>query len=139
QFEVIKGKAGEICGFTIDGVSCPGDVGIIDGNILEDGKTARTTAGSGAAFLAGSASSTQRLFAVIQVLAFTGSTLTLKVQSAPTSGFVSVTDQLTQSGITAVGGFYLTPLAGPITDTYFRANWSGTFTSFQAAVAIGIR
>jgi hypothetical protein len=136
--EVIKGKVNEICGFMIDGVTSAGDAGILDGTVLESGKTAHTTAGQSTGVQAGAVLSTQSAYAIIQVLAITATTLTLKIQSSATQGG-SYTDRFTQSGITAVGGFYLVPLPGAITDTWWRVDWSGTFTSFQAAVAVAIR
>lgn len=135
--DVVGGKVGGIQGFSIDGVLGKGH-GIIDGTVLDSGKTSITTSGQTTGVNAGAALSTQSVYAIIQVLAFVGTTLTLKIQSSATQGG-SYTDRFTQAGITAIGGFYLVPLPGPVTDAWWRVDRSGTFTSFQAAVAIGIR
>jgi hypothetical protein len=133
----VGGKVGEIQGFTIDGPTA--NYPVIDGNVLESGKTVRSsTPYDSAPQLIGAAVSGQSLYAILHILAFTGTTLTLTIQSAAAVGFSSPTNRLQQTGITGVGGYFLAPLAGPITDTYYRVESTGTYTSFQAAVAIGI-
>lgn len=137
ELKLVGGQRDSLQLFTVSGELLKGH-GILDGVVLESGKTSRASAAQSTAINVGATSATQKVYAIIHVLAFNGTTLTLKIQSDD-SGGGSYTDRFTQAGITAIGAYYLVPLAGALTDTHWRVDWSGTFTSFQAAVAIAIR
>lgn len=111
------------------------------GQILHPPGTARTATGNGTACLVGAIPTDWTAVANLHVLSLSGTatpTITVKIQSDDNSGFTSPTDRITFTAATAVGGESLT-LAGPITDTYWRAIWtiSGTTPSFLFAVSLG--
>ena len=66
-------------------------------------------------------------------------TLALKVQSDDNSSFTSATDRITLTNFTAVGAQY-SKVAGAITDTHYRINYtlSGTSPSFKVFITVGI-
>jgi hypothetical protein len=68
-----------------------------------------------------------------------GTTITVQVQSDDNAGMSSPTTVATIGPITVVGGTWMTPIAGPITDTYYRMNVSAITGTFSVAGAIGIR
>ncbi|SCL43268.1 hypothetical protein GA0074692_6797 [Micromonospora pallida] len=65
--------------------------------------------------------------------------VTVTIQSDDAAGMATPTDRLTFTAATVAGGQTLR-LAGPITDTYYRATWtvSGTTPSFLFVVALGL-
>jgi len=138
---VIGNKAGEILGFTVEGTFGRGGaaaVGIINGPVLESGKILRVAPGQSTPVAMIGPFLGQNLYATVHLLALTGTNVTFKIQSAALVGFAGPTDRFNSGALTAVGGTMPTPLAGPITDGFFRVDWSGTFTSFLAMVVIGV-
>ncbi|HEY9416720.1 MAG TPA: hypothetical protein VIQ30_18350, partial [Pseudonocardia sp.] len=85
----------------------------------------------------GAVASGQFAYAALHVFS-AGTTMTVQVQSAATVGFASPTTRGTFSAATAVGGLWLTRVAGPITDTYWRLNVSAITGTFQVAGVIAI-
>jgi hypothetical protein len=91
----------------------------------------------------GAATATQHLYGVLHVLAVSGTnpTLDVVIQSDDAEGFASGTTRGTFTQKTAVGSQFLTPVAGPVTDTHWRCTWTigGTNTpSFTIALVVGI-
>lgn len=103
--------------------------------------TARTATGNGTATQHIAVAAGKRLYAHLHVLSASGTTpsLTVKVQSDVDNTFGSPLDVVTFAAATARGGQALSA-AGPVTDTWWRAQWtiSGTTPSFLFLVAIGI-
>jgi hypothetical protein len=132
-------QLGELIPFA---VKAAGDVPLVRGQVLHPGATARTATGSGTAIQVGAVASPQRMYACLHVLSIAGTatpTLTVRLQSAPTSGFAAPTTQATFTAATVVGGQF-TSVAAPVTDTWWRADWtiSGTTPSFLFALAVGV-
>ncbi len=107
---------------------------LVRGKFMLDGS--QSSAGNGTDRQLGAVSATQKLYCAVHMLEFTGSTVTLTVES-DVAGFAGPTTQMTLGPFTAVGHDF-DEVAGPITDDYFRVEFSGTFTTFTAVVAIGI-
>lgn len=95
----------------------------------------KTTTGNGTAFNLGAVAAGQKLYVAVHGLAQSGGIPTLIVQSDSASNFPSPTDQLTLVGPSAD----FRAVAGPITDTWWRASWSFSGTSFTAIVIAAIR
>lgn len=131
-------QVGEMLKFQIDAGASGTNVQLVKGTIMEDGKTARTTAGNSSSRALGAVSATQKLHAVLHVLAFTGTNVVIKVRSAVTD-FATITDRITFLTVTAPTSEDPVPVAGAITDTFWRVDWTGTFTSFNAVVIVGIQ
>jgi hypothetical protein len=116
-------------------------VGLVPGKVAKaKGDVSATGAiGSGLTGLSANSqvSSSQYLYAAVHVFT-AGTTITLKIQSDDNSGFTTPTDRITLSAITTTGGTWVTRLAGPITDTYYRFNVSAVTGTFNLGAAIGI-
>ncbi len=109
---------------------------LVDGTILMPA-TNRTATGNGTAQQLGAVSAAQKLYVAMHVLAFVGTTLTLKVQSDDNAGVTTPLDRVTSAPFTAIGSAWA-ELDGPITDNYWRAAWTFTGTSFTALLVAGI-
>ena len=134
------GAIGELLKFTVNGAVSGAPA--VRGFILEPGKTMRTSTFQSSQVLVGAAAASQKLYAVLHVLAVQGTTKTLDVViESDTTGFPSPTSKITFAHQTAVGSVYATPLAGANTDTYYRVNATigGTGSpGFTFCVAVGI-
>jgi len=131
---------GELMRFSVD---CEGSDGsdLVRGTVGLNGT--KTSTGTGTVFTLGAVGATQKLYAALHVTSISGTatpTFTAKVQSAVTS-FATITDQITFGAMTAIGSEMAVPVAGAITDTFWRVSWtiSGTNPSFKAVVVIGIQ
>ncbi len=135
---VPKGQIGELFAFT---VSVEGNSGLVRGTILLN--AAITATGNGTARNLGAATANQKLYAALHVLAASGTTPTLdvKIQSDDAVDFLSPIDRITFAQATAIGAQYAAPVAGPITDTWWRVAYiiGGTTPSFTAVVVVGIQ
>jgi hypothetical protein len=127
---------GELLGFS---VSMEGGNGLplVRGTILADG--AETGNVTGTAFQLGAVGASQFLYAALQVYSGTGEFIA-KVQSATDEAFTSPNDRITFATIatgTAVASEWATPVAGSITDTWWRVTATNPNTrNFTAAVGI---
>lgn len=131
-------SVGELLKFQVDCGASGANVQLVKGTIFEDGKTSRTSASNTATRTLGAVSATQKIYAVLHLLAFVGTNVTFTLKSAVTD-FATVTTRFTFTQNTAVGSEFPTPVAGAITDTFWRFEWTGTFTSFSAVLIAGIQ
>lgn len=129
---------GEILAFTVRG---EGQGDLVRGTIMATGT--KTVTGTGTARNLGQVASGKKLYAALHVLAAsgTGRTLDVTVESDDASGFLTPATRITFAQATATGGQWATPVAGPITDTWWRVAWTigGTTPSFTFAVVVGIQ
>jgi len=98
----------------------------------------RTAAGSGTARQLGAVSATQKMQAAIHVTAINGGTLTVLIKSDDNSGMTSAVTQHTFTAVTAVGGEWIIPIDGAITDDYWQITWTYAGTSVDFVVVLGI-
>lgn len=116
---------------------------MVRGTLIHPPNTARTSSSTGTGRQLTTVSSTQTLYAVLHVLAISGTstpTLTVLVQRDDNSGFTTPTTAVSFTAATAVGSQWAT-VAGPITpDDRYRVSYTitGTNPSFMFAVAVGI-
>jgi hypothetical protein len=121
----------------------PGSLGypLVRGYVLEPGTVARTASGNGTGVVVGAASATQRIFAALHVVSVSASdTLDLIIESDADGNFAAgQTTRFTFTQATAITSQFMM-LAGPVTDTYWRASWTlaGSGISIQFAVVLGI-
>lgn len=134
DYTPVRGEVGDAAGFQL---SLDSSAPVVRGALLAQ-RTAAAS-GNGPAVQLGAVGSGQRLYAALHLTALTGTSLAMKIQSAPTSGFSSPTDRLIFSAATGAIGIWAAPVAGPITDTWWRATWTLTGTSSTFAVAAGIQ
>lgn len=131
------GSIGELLPFTGDLQS---NGPLVRGTILES--AVLTTSGVGTAFQIGAlADATERMYAILQVVATSGSgqTLDLTINSDDAVGFPSTAPQITFSQVGSTVASQFAFLAGPVADDWWRAEWTiaGGTPSFTAFVAIG--
>lgn len=103
--------------------------------------TVRTATGTGAVVQLPAVAAGQFLVGTLHVMSATGTTpsLTGTIKSAATVGFASPTTRLTFNAQTAIGG-QVFRIAGPITDTFYRFDFtiSGTTPSLLVMAAAGV-
>lgn len=140
----LGGAHGQLLPFSFEASAVVGHPPI-RGIILEPGSTARTATGNGSGTNApGAVASGSYAYAVLHCTsASAGDTLDVIIESDADGNFAAgATTRFTFTQIS--GGTessqYMTRVAGPITDTYWRAKWTiaGTDESFTFAVAVGI-
>ncbi len=134
------GSLGDMTAFAITGNGSSG-YSLIRGQIMGTG--AKTSTANGTAYQLGAVTSTQKLYAQLHVLAVSGTdpTLDVIVESDDAEGFTSGATRIAFTQKTAIGAQWATPVAGAITDDWWRIGWTigGTETpSFTIAVAVGI-
>lgn len=138
----VGGNAGEILPFELDIKGAKGNgttsVGAVRGALLKSKGNISATGVTGSVVQAGAVASGQYLYCAVNTFAI-GTSFTLQIQSDNASNFPSPATQMTTSSITAVGGTWVTRVAGPITDDYWRVNVSAITGTSQIAVAIGIK
>lgn len=132
------GAIGDMHGFS---VAAEAQSRLVQGTVLHN--ASQTTTGNGTAYQVGAVGASQSLHAAIHVLSVSGTSPTLNVivQSDDGAGFLSPTNRITFTQATAIGAQWATPVAGAITDTYWRVNYTigGTGTpTFLFVVTIGI-
>lgn len=135
------GSIGEMAKFTCGAELTSANAALVKGTILEDGKTSRTSAGTGTVQTLGAVTAAQNVYGVLHLTAFVGTDVTFYVQNAVTN-FATVTTLGTPSfptAMTGVGSQYFN-MAATTTNTFWRVGWStsGGFTSFSAVVILGI-
>lgn len=116
--------------------------GLIRGTVLEN--AAKTASANGTSRQMGEVTEGQHLYAVMLILAVSGTnpTLDMIIQSDDNAGFTSATNRITFAQQTAIGAVWATRVAGPITDDYWRASWTigGTDDpSFTVFVGLAIQ
>lgn len=132
---------GELFAFSVEG-EVSDSVGVIRGTVLGTG--AKTATGDGTAYQLGAVASGESLYAVMHVTAVSGTNPTLDVilESDDAEGFPSGTTRITFTQATAIGSEWATPVAGPITDDWWRLSYTigGTDTpTFTVAIIVGIQ
>lgn len=111
--------------------------GVIRGQLAKARGSVAATGVLGSVVNLGAVGASQYLYAALHVFS-AGTTVTVQVQSDDSGAFSSPTTQGTFSGITAVGGTWLTRIAGALTDTHYRLNVSAITGTFSVAGFIGI-
>jgi hypothetical protein len=114
---------------------------LVRGTIMHN--AARTATGNGTARQLGAVAVGQKLYAALHVVAVSGTapTLDVTVESDDASGFASGITRGTFTQATAIGAQWLTPVAGAITDDWWRVGYTigGTTPSFTFIVIVGIQ
>ena len=137
----LTGAVGEMAGFVFSGTGS--DV-LVRGFMLQSPAAAETANGNSTGLqYAGGVLTGERLYASLHVLAASGTTPTLDViVQSDTTGFPSPTSQITFTQVTTtLGAQWGTSVAGPITDDFFRVNFTiaGGSPSYTFAVTVGIQ
>lgn len=132
------GKIGEIFAFSVTG---KGTSDLLRATVMENG--AKTTTAAGTARQLGAVAAGKSLYAVMHVIAVSGTnpTLDMIVASDNAEGFASGLTRATFAQATAIGAQWVATV-GPITDDWWRPSWTvgGTGTpSFTVVVLLAIQ
>jgi len=133
------GAVGELMKFSFDAEAS--DSKLVRATILHTAAAA-TVSGSSAAQNLGAVAAGQSLYATLHVpAASAGDTLDVVIESDTVAGFTAPTVRATFAQVTATAGEFIVPVAGPITDTYWRISWTiaGTAPSFDFIATMGIQ
>lgn len=139
RYKIFDEGVGEVLPFEL-GSQNSGRSGVVKGSLIVPRRTVSATGKVGVTWdtIFGGPGAGLSLYVVFHVFV-AGTTITVQVQSDDNSGFSSPTTQATIGPLTAVGATWLTPIAGPITDRYWRLNVSAITGTFHVAGAIGVR
>lgn len=128
-----QGSVGDMASFTVAG---QGTVQMTSGQILHP-KTARSSSGSTTGVDFGAAvASGETAYAALHVFSGTASTLDVVVQSDSTGAFSSATNQITFTQASGATSEWAS-VAGPITDTWWRVNYTVGGGTWTFAVSFG--
>lgn len=134
-----EGSIGELALINASAVASGGEP-LVPGYVLHNGT--QTATGTGTAVEVGAVGASQYVYAALHILTVSGTspTLDVVVQSDDGSGMGTPTSRITFSQATAAGTQWATPVAGAITDTYWRASFTlgGTSPSFEFVLVLGI-
>ena len=135
----MNGQVGDI--FPFDFTAMSNDL-LVRNTLMESG--AKSVTGNGTGRQLGAVLAGRKVYAGIHVLAKSGTnpTIIVKVQSDDNASFTSSTDRITLTQMNAIGAQWAVPLAGAITDDYWRFAFtiSGTGSpSFTIRAWIGIQ
>lgn len=131
------GAVGELAPFSLNCYH-KGSYGLVRGTLMKARGNVSATGALGSGLQLGAVSATQRLYATFHIFS-AGSTITAVVESDDNSGFTTATTRATIGPLTVAGGTWVTPVAGAITDDYWRFRVTAITGTFSVAGAIGIQ
>lgn len=126
---------GEIAPFSLTANGSSGE-GLIRGRLAKSKGSVSATGALGSGVDIGTGGSSSFFYAAFHIFT-AGTTITVQVQSDDNSGFTSATTRATLGPLTTSGGTWMTPIAGPITDDWWRFSVSAITGTFTVAGAIG--
>lgn len=132
----LGGQVGPLAPFSLTSTATD-KFGAIRGQLAKAKGAMSATGALGSVVQLGAVGAAQYLYATFHVFT-AGTTATVQVQSDDNAGMTTPTTVATIGPLTARGGTFMTRVAGPITDTYYRFNVSAITGAFVAAGAIGI-
>ena len=112
------------------------------GRALDAGQAAITADGNGTAVEIGAVAAGQYAYALMHVTEVSdGDAIDVTIESAPAGDFVGATTRFTFAQAAAPGSQFLARIAGPITDTWWRAVYdvTGSGVSIKCAVVLAIQ
>ena len=134
----LEGTVGEMAGISLEGSAQ--DQKLVRGTLMHDATRTSTANGNGQQL--GAVAAGEKLFGALHVVAASGGspTLDIIVESDDNGSFTSATTRMTFSQATGLTSEFPTPIAGAITDDYWRIVYTigGSGPSFEFAVLLGI-
>lgn len=128
-------QVGEIAQFDLSGMGSSGG-GAVRGNLLLP-KQSVTGIVNGTGVQLGDVAAAENLYTAIHCFS-AGTTATVIVESDDNGAFSSATTR-SSTVVTAAGGTWVTPVAGSITDDYWRVRTASVTGTFSIAVLVGIQ
>lgn len=135
SYQLLDGGYGQLAKFTVAAQVSNGPA--VRGQLAKIKGAASATGPLGSGVNLGAVASGQYLYAAFHVFTV-GTTITVQVQSDDNSGFTTPTVVGTIGPLTLRGGYWMTRVAGPLTDTWYRFNVSAVTGAHVVAGAIGI-
>lgn len=129
---------GELGMFTMRGAGTD-EAGGVRGRLLKKVGNVSATGAIGTGVQAGAVGASQYLYSTLHLFGTAGTTITVVLESDDNSGFTSATTRGTFGPLTAVGGNWLTRVAGPITDDWWRLRVTAITGTWSVAGAVGIQ
>ncbi len=140
EYTPIGGELGEPQEFTLAAQS-GGPDGLIRDTLMHNATRIVSANGNGQQL--GAVATGQKLFGALHVIAASGTlpTLDVTVESDDNPGFTTPVTRMTFAQQTAIGFEWALPIAGPITDDWWRIVWAitGTTPSFTFVSFLGIQ
>lgn len=133
----LLGAVGELAPFSL-GCYHKGSYGLVRGTLMKARGNVSATGALGSGLQLGAVLSTQRVYATFHAFSV-GTTITVVLESDDNAGFSSATTRATIGPITTVGGTWVTPVSGAITDDYWRFRVTAITGTFSVAAAIAIQ
>lgn len=131
------GGVGEVCPMSLT-MKNTNKTGVVRGAIAAGKTTVNATGVLGVGLNLGPGTG-KSLYATLHVFT-AGTTLTVVIESAPTSGFATPTTRATIGPLTTTGGTFLTPVpVGAVTDPWWRFKITTITGSFTVAGAIAVQ
>lgn len=148
-YQALAGEVGALAAFSLTSQGAT-DIGVVRGRLAVapwDGPTMSAVtydsigaAGSPVELPAVGDDPLQHVYATVHILGTPGTTVTLELESDTTADFDDTPEvQASVGPLTAAGGTWVTPIAGPITDTWWRVNIDAITGTFTLAAALGVR
>ena len=141
QYMFPEGSVGDLHKVKLEAEGSDGGIGQIRGKLFKEYATVTGTGATGTAIQLGAVGADQSLYGTLHTFGTAGSSITVIIQSDDNSGFSSATTRATFNGgaITTAAGWWLTPVAGAISDDWWRINISAISGTWVIASALAIR
>lgn len=131
------GTHGEVAPFSASASGSNGH-GVVRGKLLKGKGNVSATGATGTGLQLGAVASGEYLYATLHVFS-PGTTITVVVESDDNSNFTSATTRGTIGPVTTQGATWMTRVAGPITDDWWRFRVTSITGTFNLAGAVGIQ
>ena len=131
------GQVGQLPKYSI-GVTSTDKYGGVRGMLFMEQQTVSTTGAKGTAIELGAVAADEHLFAAVNLMGTVGTSITIVLESDGDNTFASATTRVTWGPLTAVGGNWATPVAGAITDTWWRFRVTAVTGSWTVGAAAAI-
>lgn len=141
QVSFFEGSVGDLSRAKVEGAGSDGSIGQIRCKLFKAFGEVDSTGATGTAVELGAISGTQSLYGTLHTFGTPGTDITVIVESDSASNFATPTTRATFNGgsITTAAGFWLTPVAGSVADTWWRINVSAITDTWTIGAALGIR
>jgi hypothetical protein len=113
--------------------------GAVAGYLAKAKGTVSATGVLGTGKQMGAVSASQFLYAAVHLFGTAATTITIIIESDDNSGFTTPTTRATIGPLTTVGGTWMSRVAGPFTDNWWRLNVSAITGTWTIGAAFGIK
>lgn len=141
QVSFFEGSVGDLSRVKVEGAGSDGTIGQIRGKLFKAFGEVDSTGATGTAIELGAIAADESLYGTLHTFGEPGTDITVIIESDAASDFASPTTRATFNGgsITTAAGFWLNPVAGAVTDTWWRVNVSAITDTWVIGAALAIR